>query len=88
MKAAFKGAAVASAVAALFATAHAESPAPAKEKASKVVHCDGANACKGQSACATKDTGCAGMNACKGKGWVQISEKECKEKGGKVVAEE
>lgn len=90
MKAAFKGAAVASAVAALFATAQAQTqnPAPVKEKAGKTVRCEGINACKGQSACMTKDSSCAGMNSCKGKGWVKVSEQECKAKGGKVLPEE
>ena len=27
---------------------------------------------------------CQGVNSCKGKGWVQMTEKECKAKGGKV----
>jgi hypothetical protein len=89
MKNGLKGAAVVSAVAALFATAHAEqAKAPAKEKAGKTVRCEGINACKGKSACMTKETACAGMNACKGKGWIKVSEQACKEKGGKVLPEE
>lgn len=92
MKAAFKGAAVASAVAALFATAQAQTnktqPAEKKDKAGKMVNCQGINACKGQSACMTKDSSCSGMNACKGQGWLKVSEKECKAKGGKVLPQE
>ena len=34
------------------------------------VHCTGANACKGQSACKTAKSSCKGMNACKGQGFV------------------
>jgi len=49
------------------------------------IHCEGANACKGKSACSTATSGCAGQNACKGKGWVEMTEKECKAKGGKVA---
>ena len=30
---------------------------------------------------------CTGVNACKGKGFVALSEKECKDKGGKIEAE-
>ncbi|MEQ8351558.1 MAG: hypothetical protein RH862_08750 [Leptospiraceae bacterium] len=44
--------------------------------------CHGINACKGQSACHTKETSCAGQNSCKGKGWLQMSKEECKEKDG------
>ena len=28
---------------------------------------------------------CQGANSCKGKGWIELSEKECKEKGGKPM---
>ena len=48
------------------------------------VHCYGVNACKGQTACATADNACKGHNACKGKGWVPMSEAECKDAGGTV----
>ena len=90
MKTTIKGVALASAVAAMFATAAQakDAKAPAKEKASKTVHCGGINACKGQSACMTKDSSCAGMNACKGQGWVKASEADCKKQGGKVLPEE
>ena len=49
------------------------------------VHCSGINACKGQGSCAGAGNSCAGKNGCKGKGVVKTTEKECKEKGGKVV---
>ncbi len=54
------------------------------------VHCSGINACQGHGECANTDAamdkthGCAGLNTCKGKGWVSVSAKECKAKGGKV----
>ena len=48
------------------------------------VHCDGANDCKGKSACHTASTSCAGQNGCKGKGWVNLTAEECKTKGGTV----
>lgn len=51
------------------------------------VKCEGINACKGKSACATAKNGCAGQNACKGTGWIEVTAKECKAKKGKVVAE-
>ena len=51
------------------------------------VYCLGINSCKGAGACAGVGHGCAGKNACKGQGIVKSTEKECKEKGGKVVAD-
>jgi hypothetical protein len=49
------------------------------------VHCQGVNACKGQSACSSASNTCSGQNGCKGKGWVEMSEKDCRAKGGKVA---
>ncbi len=39
--------------------------------------CIGANACKGQSACATGSNSCHATNACKGQGWLEMSKSEC-----------
>ena len=44
--------------------------------------CHGINACKGQSACHTKEHACAGQNSCKGKGWLEMSKSDCDQKGG------
>ena len=41
------------------------------------VKCEGANSCKGQSACKTASSDCAGHNECKGKGFVMLPEAEC-----------
>jgi hypothetical protein len=41
------------------------------------VKCEGANACKGKSACATAKNACAGQNSCKGQGYVNLSKAEC-----------
>lgn len=49
------------------------------------VHCSGINACKGQSACATANSGCKGQNACKGQGWVDKTQAECDAEGGTVA---
>jgi pectate lyase len=49
------------------------------------VHCSGINACKGQSACATANSGCKGQNACKGQGWVDKTQAECDSEGGTVA---
>ncbi len=52
------------------------------------VKCSGVNSCKGSGACGGADNSCKGKNACKGKGWTEVdSEKDCTDKGGKVVAE-
>ncbi|HKA90377.1 MAG TPA: hypothetical protein VKE22_22095 [Haliangiales bacterium] len=80
-----KGSLIASAVAGLFAI----SAAPAfagEEKDTDQVKCGGVNSCKGTGACGGADHGCAGKNACKGQGWTKTTRKECKDKGGKVIA--
>jgi uncharacterized membrane protein len=86
---AMKGAVIAGAVCSLFAAgaARAGEKAQKPKEGAKVVHCGGINACKGQGACAGADNACKAQNACKGQGFLETkSEKECKDKGGKVVA--
>ena len=39
--------------------------------------CVGANACKGQSACATAKNACQGQNSCKGTGYLSLTKAEC-----------
>ena len=56
----------------------------AENPSAQEVRCEGANSCKGQSACHTAESPCAGQNACKGKGWVAMAPKDCVKKGGKV----
>jgi len=68
------GFALATAATTLFVTTGA-APAFAKEEAK--VHCDGVNACKGQSACQTATNACKGQNSCKGKGWLYLSKSDC-----------
>jgi hypothetical protein len=41
------------------------------------IHCDGVNACKGQSACKSANNACKGQNSCKGKGFLEMTAKEC-----------
>ncbi len=84
-----KGALIASAVAALFAAnpALAAEKGKPKKAAAKVVHCGSINECKGQGACAGADNDCKSKNSCKGKGYLETkTEKECLDKGGKVLA--
>ena len=76
-----KGALIAAMAAGLFSTA----PALVQAADSAKVHCAGVNSCKGKSACHSASNACAGQNSCKGKGWLEMSEKECKDKGGKVT---
>lgn len=90
MKKPLQGLAIAAAVTALFATsAHAGDKKAAPKKDDKVaakVRCEGINECKGKGECGGKDgNACAGTNACKGKGWIQVAEKDCTAKGGKVL---
>lgn len=65
--------ALAAAAAALFTTAPLTAGAAEEAK----VKCEGVNACKGQSACATAKNACAGQNACKGQGYLQLTQAEC-----------
>jgi hypothetical protein len=58
---------------------------PPAEKTA-MVDCGGVNACKGQGTCKQEGHGCGGQNACKGQGVLTMSEEECTQKGGKVVA--
>ena len=92
LKEVLKGAVIASAVATMFAAgaAHARQDKGKTEKsASKSVKCSGINDCKGKGACAGGDNSCKGQNSCKGKGWNEAkSAKDCKTKGGTVVAAE
>ena len=67
------GMALATAAALLFG-ATAVSPAHAEDAK---VKCQGANACKGKSACATATSACQGQNSCKGKGYLMLTKEEC-----------
>ncbi|MGQ0580030.1 MAG: BufA2 family periplasmic bufferin-type metallophore [Betaproteobacteria bacterium] len=77
------GTALAATAAALFLSG-APGAVAADAKEAKV-QCAGVNACKGKSDCATATSACMGQNACKGQGWLKMTEKQCLEKGGKVL---
>ena len=49
------------------------------------VKCYGVNECKGKTACHTSLNECKGQNACKGKGYLEMTKKECKKKGGSLT---
>jgi hypothetical protein len=66
--------AMATAAAVMFSTA----PLTAANAADEAkVKCEGVNACKGTSACATASSSCAGKNACKGHGFSMMTKAEC-----------
>jgi hypothetical protein len=83
MKVDAKGAVIAAAVAAIFVAKGAGAQAYRQGLAARV-HCEGANACKGQSECKSDRNACSGKNDCKGKGWIATSAEECQAKGGTV----
>lgn len=80
------GVLLASAAAALFATA--DVAVGAEEGGAAQVKCAGINSCKGTAECASATNACQGQNSCKGQGWVHASAADCKEKGGTIVPEE
>jgi hypothetical protein len=67
------GIALATAAALLFGSV---AVAPAQAEDAKV-KCQGGNACKGKSACATATSSCQGQNSCKGKSYVMLTKEEC-----------
>ena len=84
-----KGILLASAALGLMAGGAAVAADPSEEGGE--IQCQGINSCKGHGECAASDGSheCGGKNACKGKGWVSVkTEKECVDKGGKVIAED
>jgi hypothetical protein len=67
------GAAIAAAAALLFSVARVGSATADEAK----VHCDGVNACKGQSAGKSASNACKGQNSCKGQGFKELTQKQC-----------
>jgi uncharacterized membrane protein len=83
-----KGAVIAAAVGSLFASGAAQAKEKEKKASSSTVKCAGVNECKGQGSCHSASNACKGQNGCKGQGTTEVkSDKECTDKGGKVVAE-
>ncbi|MGB9332436.1 MAG: hypothetical protein WCB10_16860 [Steroidobacteraceae bacterium] len=48
------------------------------------IQCSGVNACKGQSACKSASNACKGQNSCKGKGFLEMTQEECKDAQQKI----
>ncbi len=76
-----RGLALATAAAAMFATAPMVGHA-AKHEGD--VKCTGVNKCKGSSDCKTANSQCKGQNSCKGSGFVKMSKHACDAIGGKA----
>jgi uncharacterized membrane protein len=86
LKETMKGAAIAAAVATMLASG-ARAGDEGKKGAKSEIKCAGVNSCKGTGSCSSKDNSCSGKNGCKGKGWIHTdTERECKDKGGTVLA--
>jgi uncharacterized membrane protein len=82
-----KGAVIAAALGSLLASGGAQAKDKEKKASTSAVKCAGINDCKGHSACASASNACKGQNGCKGQGVTETkNDKECTDKGGKVVA--
>ena len=84
LRRALLGAAVASAVGSLLASGVVYAGEKEGKTGEKTVKCVGVNDCKGKGSCKSAKNDCKGQNACKGKSFAELTEKECREKGGKV----
>lgn len=71
-----KNAALATAVAALFALGGQALAAEGEAKAEKI-KCEGANSCKGHGSCKSAKNACAGKNGCAGQGFAMLTPEEC-----------
>jgi hypothetical protein len=85
MRAISKGAMLAVAVAVAFMANSAGAEDNSSSPKPTMVACLGGNSCKDQSMCKSFNHDCQGMNSCKGKGFVMMTDKECKSKGGKAI---
>ena len=82
MKMTKKSGAVLAACAAAFVMSSAASfPVVAADVAT--VACGGVNACKGLNSCKGANNACKGQGSCKGTGFVEMTEDQCKQIGGK-----
>lgn len=80
------GAALSVAAAAVFYSLYKSVDAMKPQASSVDIACWGINSCKGTTACSTAFNACTGMNTCRGRGYVYVSEADCKSKGGKPLA--
>jgi len=83
-----KNAVLATAVASLFVSGAAFAKEKTEKKSDSKVMCSGVNECKGHGSCKSANNACKGQNGCKGQGMTETTEKDCKDKGGKVEVAE
>jgi hypothetical protein len=81
-----KGAAIAGALAAMFAGGLAHAEGKTDKSAAQAVKCNASNDCKGKGGCKSAKNDCKGQNGCKGQGFtMESSAKECAAKGGTLA---
>ncbi|AKU90827.1 hypothetical protein AKJ08_1214 [Vulgatibacter incomptus] len=81
-----KGAAIAGALAVMFAGGAAYAEGKTDKSASKSVKCNGTNDCKGKGNCKSAQHDCKGQNNCKGQSFTMEQDaKACADKGGTVA---
>ena len=73
-----KNAAIAAAVAGLFALGAGHSFAADGTMPAGKIKCEGANSCKGHGSCKSAKNDCAGKNGCKGQSFSEMTPDECK----------
>lgn len=72
-----KHAAVAVAVAGLFALGVGHAFAEEGEAAGEKIKCEGVNSCKGHGSCKSAKNACAGKNGCAGQSFAMLTPEEC-----------
>jgi uncharacterized membrane protein len=73
-----KNAAIAAAVAGLFALGASHAFAAESEATGDKIKCEGVNSCKGHGSCKSAKNECAGKNGCKGQSFTMLTPEECK----------
>ena len=83
MKMSKKSGAVLAACAAAFVMSASTALPVAAESHAANIQCSGVNACKGLGSCKGANNACKGQGSCKGTGFVEMTEEQCKQIGGK-----
>jgi hypothetical protein len=82
-----KGAAIAGALAAMFAGGIAHAEGKADKASASAIKCNASNDCKGKGGCKSAKNDCKGQNACKGQSFsMEKSAKDCAAKGGSAAS--
>ena len=81
-----KGAAIAGALAAMFAGGIVHADGKTDKASSSAVKCNASNDCKGKGGCKSAKNDCKGHNGCKGQSFtMEKNAQECVAKGGSVA---